>query len=451
MIRVLIVDDEAKLAEGVKEHLALEKMKALAVPSAGEALSVLSREAVDVVILDIKLPDMDGFELLPRLTAGRPAPEVIVLTGSASVPAAIRSMKLGASDFLIKPCRMPDISKAVLKAYEKSHPHKVSGLEERFSGVAGRDELIGVSDGITKIRNLMSIVAPSDAPVLILGETGTGKDLVAGAVHGLSPRSAGPFITINSSALQETILESELFGYKRGAFTGAENDKPGLLELAHHGTFFVDEVGDMSLSIQAKLLRVLETGVFRKLGAVEEERVDVRFIFATNKDLDTEVRGGRFRKDLFFRIGALPINLPPLRQRQEDIPLLVGYFLDKFSGGWGRKEMSREAMKLLIAYDWPGNVRELINVVKRAILVSTFHDRIHAEDLGEGILNAMSEPRECMYGAGNGRVVNLAKMEKRHIERVLSSVKGNKTKAARILGISRTALYEKLGAVQAGT
>ena len=451
MIRVLIVDDEAKPAEAIREHLAAEKMKALAIPSAGEVLSVLGREVPDVVILDIQLSAMDGFELLARLTRSRPAPKVIVLTRSVSVLTAIRSMKLGASDFLTKPCRMPDITKAVLKACEKSHTGRIPGGEERFSGTAGRDELIGVSDGIAKIKNLISIVAPSDAPVLILGETGTGKDLVAASVHELSPRSAGPFITINSSALQETILESELFGYKKGAFTGAENDKPGLLELADHGTFFVDEVGDMSLSIQAKLLRVLETGIFRKLGAVEEKRVDVRFIFATNKDLDTEVKWGRFRKDLFFRIGALPIKLPPLRQRQEDIPLLVSYFLEKFGRSSEKKRMSRETMRLLMAYHWPGNVRELINVVKRALLVSAFRDEIHEDDLGEGVLNAVSVTGDSLSSTGSGRVVNLAKMEKRHIQRVLTSVKGNKTKAARILGISRTALYEKLGTAQAGT
>ena len=219
----------------------------------------------------------------------------------------------------------------------RTSPHNAVVREERFGGAGDRDEFIGASNEIEKIKNLATLIAPSNAPVLILGETGTGKDLVARAVHDLSPRSGRPFITINSSALQETILESELFGYKKGAFTGAESDKPGLLELADHGTFFVDEVGDMSLSIQAKVLRALETGTFRKLGAVEERKVDVRFIFATNKDLNEEVKVGRFRKDLFFRIGALPMCLPPLRQRREDIPLLTAYFLDKFSKGSKKK------------------------------------------------------------------------------------------------------------------
>ena len=451
MIRVLIVDDETKLREAIKEHLTLQKMRVLAASSAGEALLILSREVVDVVILDIRLPDMDGFEFLPKITHSHPAIAAIVLTGSVSVSAAIRSMKLGASDYLIKPCRMSEISRAVLKAYEKNHPDKAAITEERFSGIESRDEFIGASDGIAKIKNLVTLMAPSNAPVLILGETGTGKDLVATAVHDLSPRSGRPFITINSSALQETILESELFGYKKGAFTGAENDKTGLLEMADHGTFFVDEVGEMSLSIQAKLLRVLETGIFRKLGAVEERTVDVRFVFATNKDLDTEVRAGRFRKDLFFRIGALPVCLPPLRQRKEDIPLLISYFLDRFAKGAGTKRFSRDAMDVLITYHWPGNVRELINVVKRALLMSASREEILMDDLGDGILNWVSRIRNTMSCPVNGPVANLARMEERHIQRVLSSVKGNKAKAARILGISRTALYEKLGTAQVAT
>jgi DNA-binding NtrC family response regulator len=450
MIRVLIVDDEAKLTEAVREHLTLEKMRVLIAPSAREALLILGREAIDVVILDVRLPDMDGFEFLLKLTRTYPTIGMIVLTGSVSVSQAIRSMKLGASDYLIKPCGMLNLSKAVSKAYEKNRPHKTVVPEERFSGAGDRDEFIGASDEIERIRSLIKLVAPSNAPVLILGETGTGKDLVAMAVHDLSPRSGRPFITVNSSTLQETILESELFGYKKGAFTGAENDKAGLLELADHGTFFVDEVGDMSLSIQAKVLRALETGTFRKLGAVEERKVDVRFIFATNKDLNEEVKEGRFRKDLFFRIGALPMCLPPLRQRREDIPLLTAYFLDKFSKNSKKKTFSEEVLNLLTAYQWPGNVRELANVIKRSLLMSASREEILVDDLGEGIVEAVYRSVKSACSSGVGRVVNLAEMEEKHIRRVLSSVKGNKTKAARLLGISRTALYEKLGTIQAG-
>ena len=451
MIRVLIVDDEARQVEAVREHLALLGMRVVTAHSAREALSILRREAIDVVVLDVRLPDMDGLEFLAKITQKKPAAAAVVLTGSASVSTAIRSMKLGASDYLIKPCRMSDLSSAVSKACEKNSPDFSAAAEERFSGMECRDDLVGVSDGIVRIKSLIDIMAPSHSPVLILGETGTGKDLVAASVHELSPRSGHPFIAINSSALQETMLESELFGYKKGAFTGADNDKPGLLELADHGTFFVDEVGEMSLSIQAKLLRVLEAGTFRKLGAIEEERVDVRFIFATNKDLAAEVDAGRFRKDLFFRIGALPINIPPLRRRKEDVPLLVAYFMDKFSKGAQRKKITREAMDLLIAHDWPGNVRELVNLVKRALLMSAFREEILADDLGERFLNAFPQRTDPISQRAGGRVANLAKMEERHIRRVLSSVKGNKAKAARILGISRTALYGKLGTAQAGT
>ena len=445
-MRVLIVDDEVRLVEAFREQLTEEKMSVVTAFRAAEALSILKQESVDVAVLDIKLPDMDGVELLMKLKQSEPTTEVIMLTGYASVPTAIRSMKLGAYDYLTKPCKMSELSKVIRKAYEKKMlTMKTIVLEEQLHRIGAHDDFIGESQEMKKVRNMISLVAPSRAPVLILGETGTGKELAAMAIHDLSSRSSNPFVTINSSALQETMLESELFGYKKGAFTGAESDKLGLLEIANHGTFFVDEVGDMGLSIQAKLLRALETGAFRKLGDTKEIKVDVRFIFATNKDLKAEVADGRFRKDLFFRINTFLVTLPALREKRDDIPLLVAYFLGKFSKGMKKKTLTREAMELLTAYEWPGNIRELANVIERSVLMSTNHEEICADDLTEGVLNAAPHERHKIQTPSKSAILSLADMEAEYIQGVLNSVKGNKSKAARLLGISRKALYDKIG------
>jgi two-component system response regulator AtoC len=288
-------------------------------------------------------------------------------------------------------------------------------------------------------------VAPSHAPALILGETGTGKELAARAIHDLSPRARHPFVVINSSSLQETMLESELFGYKKGAFTGAETDKMGLLEIAHQGTFFVDEVGDMGLTIQAKVLRALETGAFRKLGDTKEIKVDVRFIFATNKNLNGEVEEGRFRKDLFYRINTFIIDLPPLREKRGDIPLLVNYFLQKFTRGGKKKRFSQEAIDLFTAYEWPGNVRELANVVERSLLLSIHREEIIVDDLSEAMLNKVTGAAQGKAPQRAERILTLARMEEEYIQRILDAVGGNKSKAARLLGISRKNLYDKIG------
>lgn len=447
MIRVLIVDDETRLVEAFREQLTEEKMKVFTAFRANEALSILKGESIDVVVLDIKLPDMDGVELLLKLKQVEPTLEVIMLTGFASVATAIRSMKLGAYDYLTKPCKMSELSKVITKAYEKRMLRvKTIVLEEHLHRIGVHDDFVGESQQMAKVRKLISLVAPSNAPVLILGETGTGKELAATAIHDLSPRSGHPFVTINSSALQETMLESELFGYKKGAFTGAEGDKLGLLEIANHGTFFVDEVGDMGFNIQAKVLRALETGAFRKLGDTKETRVDVRFIFATNKNLNEEVEEGRFRKDLLFRINTFVIHLPPLREKKDDIPLLVDYFLNKFTKGEKKKRFSRGAVELLTAYEWPGNVRELANVIERSLLLGSHDTEIAPDDLSEGIISAFSSVKPSVKQQPRGTILTLAKMEAEYIQKVLTSVGGNKSKAARVLGISRKALYDKIGA-----
>jgi two-component system response regulator AtoC len=445
MIRVLIVDDELQLIEAFKKQLTREGMHVITASYANEALSIVKEESVDVGVLDIKLPDLDGVELLLKLKQIEPTLEVVMLTAYASVDTAIRSMKLGAYDYLTKPCKISELQKVILKAYEKKTlREKNIVLEEHIHRIGIHDDFIGDCEQIKKVKALISIVSASDMPVLILGETGTGKELTARAIHDQSQRSGNPFVVINASALQDTILESELFGYKKGAFTGAQSDKLGLIELANNGTLFMDEVGDMGLPIQAKVLRVLEAGTFMKLGDTKETRADVRFIFATNKELKSEIKEGRFRKDLYFRMNAFIIKLPPLREKREDIPLLAKYFLEKFARGGKKKRFSKEAIELLMAYEWPGNVRELANVIERSVLLSAQREEINVDDFPEGMLDVYPEAREQETLKSRDDILKLDRLGKEHIKRVLNSVGGNKTRAARLLGITRKTLYSKI-------
>ncbi|HOE16055.1 MAG TPA: sigma-54 dependent transcriptional regulator [Syntrophorhabdaceae bacterium] len=445
-IRVLVVDDEEQLAEAFRKKLSKEGYAVDTAPTGGEAVSLVKQRPFDVCVLDIRLPDIDGVKLLETLKEMEPTLEIIMLTGHASIDTAIQSMKRGAYDYLSKPCKLSELSSIILKAYEKkSLKERNIVLQEQLQRVEAHDTFIGESKQIKEVQRLISLVAPSDVPVLVLGETGTGKELVARAIHAMSPRSANQFVAVNSSTLQESILESELFGYKKGAFTGAQNDKIGLLELANRGTFFIDEVGDMGINIQAKFLRTLETGVFRRLGDTRESKVDVRFIFATNKPLEDEIKEKKFRKDLFYRLNTFVIALPSLRERKDDILLLADYFLGKFARGGDKKVLSDEAMKLLSNYWWPGNVRELANVIERAVLLSMVRKTILCDDLPQTMMESRPE------NAYNGRMqlqreaLDLEKIEKEHIRRVLELAEGNKSKAARLLGISRKKLYQKIG------
>jgi two-component system response regulator AtoC len=406
----------------------------------------MKQEVLDVGLFDIKLPDMDGVELLGMLREMQPTSEVIMLTGYASVDTAIRSMKLGAYDYLTKPCKLSELHSVILKAYEKKElKEKTIVLEEHLQRVELKDTFIGESKEIKEVKKFISLVGTSSVPVLVLGETGTGKELVARAIHSLSTCSKNPFVAINASCLQENILESELFGYKKGAFTGAQTDKVGLLEIADKGTFFVDEVADMGPAIQAKLLRVLETSVFRKLGDTKEIKVDVRFIFATNKPIEEEVETNRFRKDLFYRLSTFIITVPPLRERKDDIPTLTEYFLDKFARGGKRKTISRHALGLLMDYPWPGNVRELANVLERAILISTDRSEIVSDDLPRSMVQNIAVAEGSLREKMGHDTMRLDSVEKEHIDRVLKFADGNKSKAARLLGISRKKLYQKIG------
>jgi len=444
MIRTLIVDDERQLVEAFKKKLSKEGMEVFTALKGKEALSIIKEKTLDVGLFDIMLPDMNGVELLDKMKEMQPTAEVIMLTGNASVDTAIRSMKLGAYDYLTKPCKLSELHSVILKAYEKKQlKEKTIVLEEHIQRIETHDRFLGESKGVREVKKFISLVSASNVPVLVLGETGTGKELVARAIHDLSNRSANPFVAINASSLQENILESELFGYKKGAFTGAQADKVGLFQIADKGTFFVDEVADMGSAIQAKLLRVLETGAFRKLGDTKEITVDVRFIFATNKSIEQEIEASRFRKDLFYRLNTFIINIPPLRERKNDIPVLAEYFMEKHARGGGKKVISKQTMELLMDYPWPGNVRELANVLERAILISGERAEIMSDDLPgsfvQGGLPVSADNQKPRQDA-----LRLDLMERVHIEKVLKMADGNKSKAARMLGISRKKLYQKI-------
>jgi len=445
MIRVLIVDDEHQLVEAFKKKLAKEGLEVFTALNGREAITIMKDNELDIGLFDIKLPDMDGVELLGRLREMQPTAEVIMLTGYASVDTAIRSMKLGAYDYLTKPCKLSELHNVILKAYEKKQlKEKTIVLEEHLQRVEIHDTFIGESKVTREVKKFVSMVSTSDVPVLVLGETGTGKELVARAIHGQSRRFTNPFVVINASCLQENILESELFGYKKGAFTGAQTDKVGLLEIANKGTFFVDEVGDMGQAIQAKLLRVLETSVFRKLGDTKEIKVDVRFIFATNKSIEEEVETNRFRKDLFYRLNTFIITIPPLRDRKDDITMLAEYFMEKFARGSEKKAISKAATDLLIEYQWPGNVRELANVLERAILISGNRGEIVSDDFPRNVAHSLPAIASRLKHKAGQHTLRLETMEKEHIEKVLKFAEGNKSKAARLLGISRKKLYQKI-------
>ena len=440
----MIIDDEEQLVEAFRKKLSRDGFSVSSAYTAREALALMRKHTFDVCVLDIRLPDMDGVDLLKSIKKNEPNLEIIMLTGHASVDTAIQSMKLGAYDYLSKPCKLTELSNVIQKAYEKkSLRERTIVLEQQLQRVEAHDSFIGSSEPMNEVKRLIRLVAPSDVPVLVLGETGTGKELVARAIHALSPRSANQFVAVNSSALQESLLESELFGYKKGAFTGAQSDKIGLLELADNGSFFIDEIGDMGMAIQAKFLRTLETGIFRRLGDTRESKVDVRFIFATNKALENEVKEKRFRKDLFFRLNTFIITLPPLRERRDDIPLLADYFLGKFARGAPKKLLSREAMDILRNYRWPGNVRELANVMERAVLLSAARDTILSEDMPQSMTDGKATERDLDRPGLSPDELTLHRIEREHIERVLNLAKGNKSKAARMLGISRRKLYLK--------
>ncbi len=436
-IRVLVVDDEEPLRRLLKKELARKGFHVEAAADGSAALEILKESTFDVLLLDIMMPGIDGISLMKKLQTDPAAPAIIVLTGRATVETAVEAMKHGAYDYLTKPYKLDELTIIINRAYEYGRLSiKSRLLQQELVRKETPAEFITVSRQMKEILSLVKKIAPTDSPVFIQGESGTGKELVANTIWHNSKRSSFPLIALNCASLSESLIESEIFGHEKGAFTNAYQTKYGIVEVADKGTLFLDEIGEMPLGPQAKLLRFLDSGEFRRVGSNKTLKVDVRLIAATNKELIDLVKKGGFREDLYYRLNVINITVPPLRERPEDIPGLAAHFLSEY----GRK-MSKQiegftsgAIEKLISYPWPGNVRELENVVERAVILCDA-ENIDVQDLSITSVPPVKEP---------GANPSLEEMEKEYILRVLREANGNQSKASQILGIDRKTLYLKL-------
>jgi DNA-binding NtrC family response regulator len=439
--QILVVDDEAAVRTGIAQVLSRQNLKVTAAADAAQTLNELTRQPFAIVLLDIKLPDMSGVEVLKLLRRDFPETEVIMITGYPTIQGAVECIKLGALDYLVKPFRIEELEGVVQKALDHlDQKGKRPVPESEEAGGLGLDFIIGESPAMKKVFAKIRRAAPSDSTVLLTGESGTGKELVARAIHLLSPRADKEFVPVDCSALVETLLESELFGHVKGSFTGALQTKHGLFELANHGTFFFDEISNLSHNIQAKLLRVLQEREFMKVGSQRRIKLDIRIIASSNRDLSEAIKAGTFREDLYYRLSVIPIHLPPLRERTGDIPLLVDHFLQKHSQK-GHREMtgiSSRALKMLNDYSWPGNVRELEHTIER-ILILEDGAVIQPEHLPSFISQRQGQMQDF-----SDETFSLEELEKRYIQFILRRTKGRRQEAARILGINRKTLGHKI-------
>ncbi len=439
-IQLLIVDDDLKVCELLKEVFTPPHYQTVIAQTKDALFDAIEAQYFNVILLDLYLGEDNGADLLKEIKKNQSKTEVIMMTGNGSIETAVEAMRLGAHDYLTKPFKTDELETRVLKAYERS---QLSTENERLKKEIEHNtlfpEIIGTSTEIKDLLAQAQKVASTDAPVLILGESGTGKELLARAIHQISPRSKQPFVAINCSNLEKQLLESELFGYVKGAFTGADGNKPGLFECADNGTFFIDEIADMDIAVQPKLLRMLETQEFRRLGDNRTQKVDVRVIAATHKNLKTEIEKGNFREDLYYRLNVVELEIPPLRKRKEDIPLLIRHFLQNKKTQGNASIMDSQAIKTLLQYHFPGNIRELRNIIERASIL-TSSTSIQTEDLPNDIQDQIK--------GKSAKKTNLddfvSNEEKQYIQQILLECQGNKTQAAKALGISRRNLYRKL-------
>jgi DNA-binding NtrC family response regulator len=446
MPTILIVEDEAKMRRLLELNLGEDGFTTLSAGDAECGLKLLRENTVDLVVTDLKLPGMNGLEFLQTIKRQNVAMPVVVMTAFGSVETAVEAMKAGASDYVLKPFSLGEMRMVIRKELDVHNLREENrSLREALGKRYAHPNIVARSPKMQEVLAMVERVAPTNSTVLLGGESGVGKDLIARAIHEKSRRASGPFIKINSTAIPENLLESELFGYEKGAFTGANNSKPGKFELADKGTLFLDEIGDVPPATQVKLLRVLQEREFERLGGTRTVKVDVRLIAATNRDLREALEQGTFREDLYYRLNVVPIDIAPLRQRKEDIPELVNLFISRFAADSGKpvKSITPEAMQILVNYHWPGNVRELQNIIERACALAK-GTVLEAADIHLDV-----RPAKAANGASGflPEGMTLEHWEDEMIREALRRANGNKSQAARLLGLSRNALRYRLSKI----
>ncbi|GAB4178508.1 MAG: sigma-54 dependent transcriptional regulator [Calditrichia bacterium] len=434
--KILIVDDEHSVRESLSNWLEEEGYEIYSAETAEEATSILAEQDVNLILLDIRLPGMNGLEFQKQIRQKQPDLIIIIMTAFASVDSAVEALKQGAYDYIVKPFDPDELTNIIRHALkEQQLESENKDLKQKLAEMTKFDEIIGESNAIRKVKELIYMVAQTDSNVLIRGESGTGKELIARAIHMNSKRKFAPIVAVNCGAFTETLLESELFGHEKGAFTGAQYRRKGKIELSNGGTLFLDEVGDISGKMQVDLLRVLENKKITRLGGHQEIPVDFRLICATNKNLEKMLEEGSFREDFYYRINVFTIFVPPLRERKEDIPVLADFFIQKYARILSKKtkRLSDEVLNAFLQYEWPGNIRELENVIERAMVIAPT-DII----LPDHIPISMLPERQ------NDNILSIKEIEKNHIRKVLNIAKGNISQAAKLLEIDRTTLYHKM-------
>jgi len=443
--KVFVVDDEKEMTELVQLGLKKRGFNVVTFSNGVDAVAALPEHDVDVVVTDLNMKGMTGLELCQQVVAARAELPVIVLTAFGSFETAVGAIRAGAYDFVTKPVEIEALAIAIRRAAERRQLRgEVKRLREVVASTRGRGDLVGASPAMQQVYTLIDQVSSTDATVLITGESGTGKEVVARSIHNHSRRKDGPFVAINCAAVPEALLESELFGHAKGAFTDAKQSRQGLFQQAAGGTLFLDEIGEMALALQPKLLRAIQERKVRPVGAETEITTDVRLIAATNRDLEDMVEDKRFREDLYYRINVIHIPLPPLRARGGDVLLLANHLLRQYAVVFDKKVMSlsQAAAEKLVTYDWPGNVRELGNCLERAVALAHFEE-IQVEDLPDKVRQQKS-PRPSLSGNDVPELLTLEEVERRHVLRVLEACHGNRTDAAKVLGLDRKTLYRKL-------